>query len=605
MPPGHAGPEEAPPGPADRQQVRLRVPAVRHPDRGQGGPRSYRVPRDVPRGDGRGEAAASGAGGRRRGRDPAGDRPALDGPDPGSPGDARAYHRATKHSRASVRNDRHALDWANKPFLFKVYPDPPAVPLPREVPPPALPALEAVARGTAPTGEGVVDTVALAQLLFFSAGLTKRKVYPGGETIHFRAAASTGALYQTEVYVVAGAVAGLEPGVYHFCPGDFTLRRLRAGDHRLALAEAAGRGDLVADAPATAILTAIHWRNTWKYRARAFRHFFWDAGTLLANLLATAVAIDVPARVLLGFADPLVNALLGIDATREGSLALVPLGRGRRARLAESARAAAGAPLGASLAARGRLSAGPRGLRGLEPRGRGGGPGLGRPRRGARRRARRSRRASRPGRSARRSSAGDRPESSGGTRSRAPGSRRSWTPPSARSRSISAGDALVETYLLVHAVDDLASGAYVWDPGTRALRLLKPGEFRREGGESLPRAAARSRRQRRRVLPLRPGPGPGALGEPRLSGRQPGRRAPRRAAVPWSVRVRARGHGADLLRRRGRAVLRAGRGGQGGDLRHGARTGRAPPAASGSPGGPGRPRAAPPGRGMRGGEAIP
>ena len=149
-----------------------------------------------------------------------------------------------------------------------------------------------------------MDLTALAQLLFFSAGLTRRKVYPGGETIHFRAAASTGALYQTEVYVVAGAAPGLEPGVYHFCPGDFTLRQLRAGDHRAALAEATGRGDLVADAPATAILTAIHWRNTWKYRARAFRHFFWDAGTLLANLLATATALDVPARVLLGFADP-------------------------------------------------------------------------------------------------------------------------------------------------------------------------------------------------------------------------------------------------------------------------------------------------------------
>ena len=220
-----------------------------------------------------------------------------------SPGDARAYHDETKHSRTSVRTDQHTLDWANKPFLFKVYPDPPAVPLPREVPPPTLPVLEAVARGAVPGGQGIVDMAALAQLLFFSAGLTKRKVYPGGEAMHFRAAASTGALYQTEVYLVAGAVDGLEPGVYHFCPGDFTLRRLRAGDHRGTLAEATGRGDLVADAPATAILTAIHWRNTWKYRARAFRHFFWDAGTLLANLLATAVALDVSARVLLGYAD--------------------------------------------------------------------------------------------------------------------------------------------------------------------------------------------------------------------------------------------------------------------------------------------------------------
>jgi SagB-type dehydrogenase family enzyme len=410
-------------------------------------------------------------------------RPAPTGRFPESPGDARAYHRATKHSRASVRSDRHALDWANKPFLFKVYPDPPAVPLPREVPPPALPALEAVARGAVSTGQGVVDLAALAQLLFFSAGLTKRKVYPGGETIHFRAAASTGALYQTEVYVVAGAVAGLEPGVYHFCPGDFTLRRLRAGDHRAALAAAAGRGDLVADAPATAILTAIHWRNTWKYRARAFRHFFWDAGTLLANLLATAVAIDVPARVLLGFADPLVNALLGIDTAREGGLALVPLGRGAGLAppspaapplalpslplspheedypLVRAAYGASSLPDGAAaqawLAHAEEAAAGP-GAPVREP----------------------SRALSET--ILRRGSAREfRRDPIAGTRFTA------ILDAALRPLPLDLGqaDALVETYLLIHAVEDLASGAYVWDPGARALRLLKPGEFRREGGE--------------------------------------------------------------------------------------------------------------------------
>jgi SagB-type dehydrogenase family enzyme len=414
-----------------------------------------------------------------------------------SPGDARAYHEATKHSWASVRSDRHVLDWANKPFLFKVYPEAPAVPLPREVAPPTLPTLEAVARGAVPAGQGVVDAPALAQLLFFSAGLTKRKVYPGGGTIHFRAAASTGALYQTEVYVVAGAVAGLEPGVYHFCPGDFTLRRLRAGDHRAALAEATARGDLVADAPATAILTAIHWRNTWKYRARAFRHFFWDAGTLLANLLATAVASDVPARILLGFADPLVNALVGIDPAREGSLALVPLGRGAgpappsppapalalpsvplSAReddypLVRAAYEASALPDGA--AARAwlahaeertsvpappvRVETGPTGSPGAPVREPSRALGETILRRGSTREFRQ--------------------DPTAGTQLTAILDAGLRPLPLDLDRA----DTLVETYLLIHAAEGLASGAYTWDPVGRAPRLLKPGEFRREGGE--------------------------------------------------------------------------------------------------------------------------
>jgi SagB-type dehydrogenase family enzyme len=141
----------------------------------------------------------------------------------------------------------------------------------------------------------------------------------------FRDAASTGALYQTEVYVVAGEVDGLEPGLYHFGPGDFALRRLRAGDVRGALAEAAVDPAL-ARRPATLVLTAIYWRNTWKYQARGYRHLFWDSGTMLANALAVGDALGLAPRVVTGFVDARVNHLLGLDVAREAALELVPLG---------------------------------------------------------------------------------------------------------------------------------------------------------------------------------------------------------------------------------------------------------------------------------------
>ena len=100
--------------------------------------------------------------------------------------------------------------------------------------------LAALEPGAAPA----VSAMTLEQLttvLYLAAGVTKKKTYPGGAEVLFRAAASTGALYQTEVYVVAGAVQGLEPGLYHFYPGDFALRRLRAGDVRAALADVGRR----------------------------------------------------------------------------------------------------------------------------------------------------------------------------------------------------------------------------------------------------------------------------------------------------------------------------------------------------------------------------
>jgi nitroreductase len=75
------------------------------------------------------------------------------------------------------------------------------------------------------------------------------------------------------------------------------------------------------------VLSAIYWRSEWKYRARAYRYCYWDAGTMLANLLAAAAAEEISAEVITAFEDPALEALLGIDGEREGMVALVALGR--------------------------------------------------------------------------------------------------------------------------------------------------------------------------------------------------------------------------------------------------------------------------------------
>src|SRR6266446_6166366 len=218
---------------------------------------------------------------------------------------ARRYHDLTVHSPDSVRAGGHTLDWNNKPFPFKVYTDIPGLHLTREI--------------------DVLATPALTSLLYYVGGVTKRKTYPGGGEVLFRAAASTGALYQTEVYVVAGAVDDLPAGVYHFCPGDFTLRRLRTDDARGLLAEAAA-DTMPGRRAATLVLSGIVWRNSWKYRARTYRHLFWDGGTMLANAMAAAAALGLTPRLLTGFVDATVHRLLGINGAREVALALLCVG---------------------------------------------------------------------------------------------------------------------------------------------------------------------------------------------------------------------------------------------------------------------------------------
>ena len=155
-----------------------------------------------------------------------------------------------------------------------------------------MPALAAIAGGAArPSGETAVAT--LARLLLLSAGITRKVTYANGRETYFRAAACTGALYHVDLYVVCGTLPGLAAGVYHFGPHDFSLRRLRAGDYRGVLARAAAGEPAVAGAAVVLVSVSTVWRNAWKYRARAYRHCFWDDGTMLANALAAAAAVEM------------------------------------------------------------------------------------------------------------------------------------------------------------------------------------------------------------------------------------------------------------------------------------------------------------------------
>lgn len=239
---------------------------------------------------------------------------------------AWAYHNGTKHSYQSIRTNPHYLDWENQPIPFKIYPKVAPIPLRQQLSSTGMAALDAVAAVTAPGADSVRPaSQTLAEMFFLSAGVTKRRSYPGGEML-YRAAACTGALYHIDLYLVCADLDDIAAGVYHFSPHDFALRRLRPGDYRDVLVHASGNEPSVTIAPAILVCASTYWRNAWKYQARAYRHCYWDNGTILANLLAAAAARHVPAKVVVGFVDAVVSELLGLDVAREAPLSLVALG---------------------------------------------------------------------------------------------------------------------------------------------------------------------------------------------------------------------------------------------------------------------------------------
>ncbi len=236
------------------------------------------------------------------------------------------YHELTKHSPVSVRSGSHRIDWSDQPEPFKSYPDLSPIPLPDRSRDTGFPAMRAASQQLGEPRD--LDLPELARLLVLSAGVRRVRSNPGGKPVYLRTYACAGALYPIEVYVACAGMEGLEAGLYHYSPLDDALRLLRPGDPRPYLLRAGGERPSPGRAPVTVILTGIPWRTNWKYRARGYRHLYWDSGMILANLLALSASGGHSSEVVLGFVDHELDTLVGIDGRSEMSICMVPIGYG-------------------------------------------------------------------------------------------------------------------------------------------------------------------------------------------------------------------------------------------------------------------------------------
>jgi len=239
---------------------------------------------------------------------------------------AATLHRLTRHGSVLDAADRHRLvafrplDPSNRPAPFKRYAGREPVPLTREFTWSSPPAASVLSGAPREMAEGPWDEERLARLLFFSNGVSRTSRSAFGDTTYFRTAMSAGNLHPIETYVACGDLGGVPAGIHYFAPLAFGLTEVRCGDSRDALAAAAADPQ-IADAPVTLVVTGIPWRTAWKYGERGFRHLYWDAGTMLANLLA----LEPSASVRVGFADEPISRLIGGDGVSEYPLVLVVL----------------------------------------------------------------------------------------------------------------------------------------------------------------------------------------------------------------------------------------------------------------------------------------
>jgi hypothetical protein len=209
-----------------------------------------------------------------------------------------------------VVRDFESMDMSRFPWFFKRYAQSlPRVALPRDLPATTASAV-AVLAGTADVAHTELDLRHLSRLLHLSAGVVRTKE-PRTGTWLFRAAGSAGGRFPLEVYVAVPEGMRVPAGVHWYHPQD----------HALVQVGPPPRGD----APAL-VVTGIPWRTGWKYRERGYRHVYWDAGTMLSQVLAVADSAGLTPSLYTRFPDAAVAALVGADGAHEWPLAVVVLG---------------------------------------------------------------------------------------------------------------------------------------------------------------------------------------------------------------------------------------------------------------------------------------
>lgn len=202
-----------------------------------------------------------------------------------------AYHRRTSHGFGRYAAGPMDLDWANQPAPFRRWAGAEVSALARFAQDPAEAGREAGPEGAPPPTYGVLfgapplrpapfGLESLARFLFDGASLSAAKSY-GDARWFLRVPPSSGNLHPTELHLVLPPLDGGARGsVAHYDPREHILERraLLDAERTEALFGRAAPGSFYVG------LSAIAWREAWKYGERAFRYVQHDTGHMLACL---------------------------------------------------------------------------------------------------------------------------------------------------------------------------------------------------------------------------------------------------------------------------------------------------------------------------------
>lgn len=235
----------------------------------------------------------------------------------------KGFHQETQYIRGALPGGD--LQWEERPEPYKTYPQ--AIshhPLPPPDSKKSMPLWRALQlrRSRRRYTPEPLELQELSQLLWAAQGVTANV---GGYLL--RTAPSAGALYPLETYIIINRVEGLEAGLYHYDVRQHSLEFIRRGDLSAAVSAASLNQAMPRLAPAVFLWTAIPLRSQWKYKERAWRYIYLDAGHLAQNLHLAAVSLGLGCCAIGAFYDEEINELLGVNGKKETIIYLSTVGR--------------------------------------------------------------------------------------------------------------------------------------------------------------------------------------------------------------------------------------------------------------------------------------
>lgn len=144
-----------------------------------------------------------------------------------------------------------------------------------------------------------------AQLLWAAYGITEHGIW------NRRTVPSAGAIYPMEIYLIAGDIEEIGPGVYRYDAEEHTLEPMRAGDIRPDLAEACTQQEWMEHAPMAIVICTDFAKATSKYGERGAFYAFFEAGHIAQNIYLQGESMGIGIAEVATFEDEELSGVVG------------------------------------------------------------------------------------------------------------------------------------------------------------------------------------------------------------------------------------------------------------------------------------------------------